>query len=133
GGGGAGGRRLPRAPAGDILQASFGPASDNPDGAAAQVLILGHFDTVWPIGTLPRMPLERRDGRLHGPGTFDMKAGIAIGMLAVRALSALAPTLPMRVKMLRTTDEEIGSRSSRALIEEEARRSEAVVVLEPSL
>src|SRR5262249_6041666 len=133
GGGGAGGRRLPRAPAGDILQASFGPASDNPDGAAAQVLILGHFDTVWPIGTLARMPLERRDGRLHGPGTFDMKAGIGIAMLAVRALATLAPDLPLRIVSLWTTDEEIGSRASRALIESEARDSKAVLVLEPAL
>jgi len=126
----AGGRvhRIPTAEAGDIVYASYGPES-----AAAQVLVLGHFDTVWPIGTLARMPLERRDGRLHGPGTFDMKAGIGIAMLAVRALAALAPGLPLRVVMLWTTDEEIGSRAARALIESEARQSEAVFVLEPSL
>ncbi len=126
---------------GDILRAEFGAASGGAagaggvgaTGAARQVLLLGHFDTVWDVGTLARMPMERRDGRLHGPGTFDMKAGIAIGMLAVRALAKLAPALPMRVKMLWTTDEEIGSRSSRGVIEEEARRSEAVFVLEPSL
>jgi glutamate carboxypeptidase len=121
-------RRIPTATAGDIIQASYGPAA-----APAQVLVLGHFDTVWPIGTLARMPLERRDGRLHGPGTFDMKAGIAIAMLAVKALAALAPSLPIRIEFLWTTDEEIGSRASRALIEQEARKSEAVFVLEPSL
>jgi glutamate carboxypeptidase len=126
----AGGRawRIPTAEAGDIVCASYGPAS-----APAQVLVLGHFDTVWPIGTLARMPLERRDGRLHGPGTFDMKAGIGIAMQAVRALAALAPALPMRIVLLWTTDEEIGSRAARALIESEARKSEAVFVLEPSL
>jgi len=121
-------RRIPTATAGDIVQASYGPAN-----APAQVLVLGHFDTVWPVGTLARMPLERRDGRLHGPGSFDMKAGIAMAMLAVKALAALAPSLPMRIELLWTTDEEIGSRASRALIEQEARKSEAVFVLEPSL
>jgi glutamate carboxypeptidase len=121
-------RRIATATAGDIVQASYGPAE-----AAAQVLVLGHFDTVWPVGTLARMPLERRDGRLHGPGTFDMKAGIAMAMLTVKALAALAPSLPMRIELLWTTDEEIGSRASRALIEQEARTSEAVFVLEPSL
>jgi glutamate carboxypeptidase len=129
-GDGHGGRawRIPTAGFGDIVSASYGPES-----AAKQVLVLGHFDTVWPIGTLSRMPLERRDGRLHGPGVFDMKAGISIAMMAVRALTALAPALPIRIVLLWTTDEEIGSRASRALIEAEARRSEAVFVLEPSL
>jgi glutamate carboxypeptidase len=120
--------RIPTADAGDIVGASYGRES-----ASAQVLVLGHFDTVWPIGTLARMPLERRDGRLHGPGTFDMKAGIGIAMLAVRALAALTPDLPLRIVLLWTTDEEIGSRAARALIESEARKSEAVFVLEPSL
>ena len=119
-------RRIPADGFGDIVSASYG---DGPK----QVLVLGHFDTVWPIGTLSRMPLERRDGRLHGPGIFDMKAGIAIAMMAVRALAALAPALPTRIVLLWTTDEEVGSRASRALIESEARKSEAVFVLEPSL
>jgi glutamate carboxypeptidase len=79
------------------------------------------------------MPLVRTGGRLHGPGVFDMKAGIAIAMLAVRALLEAGPTLDHRLVMLWTTDEEIGSGSSRAAIEEEARRSRAVLVLEPSL
>jgi glutamate carboxypeptidase len=112
--------------AGDIVCAIYG-------SGPGQVLVLGHFDTVWPVGTLARMPLERRDGRLYGPGTFDMKAGIAIAMLAVRALAALAPALPLRVVLLWTTDEEIGSRAARALIESEARDSKAVLVLEPAL
>src|SRR6266498_642627 len=122
--------RIANAEAGDILRAEYGSGD-------AQVLLLGHFDTVWALGTLARMPLERRDGRLHGPGTFDMKAGIALGMLAIRALDALetapAPAIPIRRVMLWTTDEEIGSNSSRALIEAEALKSEAVFVLEPSL
>jgi glutamate carboxypeptidase len=122
--------RIPNAQAGDILRAEYG-------SGPTQVLLLGHFDRVWGLGTLARMPLERRDGWLHGPGTFDMKAGIALGMLAIRALDALetapAPAIPIRRVMLWTTDEEIGSKSSRALIEEEALKSEAVFVLEPSL
>jgi glutamate carboxypeptidase len=118
--------RIANTQAGDILRAEYGSGD-------TQVLILGHFDTVWGLGTLARMPLERRDGKLFGPGTFDMKAGIGIAMLACRALAAVAPGVPIRRVMLWTTDEEIGSRAARALIEDEARRSAAVFVLEPSL
>jgi len=71
--------RLPRSDRGDHLLAEFGCGT-------SQVLLLGHFDTVWPIGQLDRMPLMHQEGRLHGPGVFDMKAGIAIAMLATRAL-----------------------------------------------
>lgn len=117
--------RLPQATAGDHLRATLGSGDD-------QVLLLGHFDTVWDVGQLARMPLERRDGRLHGPGVYDMKAGIAIGMLAMRAVAALGAA-HSRIVMLLTTDEEVGSTTSRALIEDEARRSRAVFVLEPSL
>src|SRR5262249_51962542 len=99
----------------------------------SQLLLVGHFDTVWPIGQLERMPLVRQDGKLHGPGIFDMKAGIAVAMLATRALLENAVPLAHRIVMLWTTDEEVGSASSRAAIEDEARRSSAVLVLEPSL
>jgi glutamate carboxypeptidase len=118
--------RLPRESRGDIVRASF------PGAAGRQVLLLGHFDTVWPVGQLERMPFHEVSGRLHGPGVFDMKAGIAVAMLAVRTAMDLSLALP-GVVMLWTTDEEIGSVASRALIEEEARRSSAVLVLEPSL
>ena len=118
--------RLTRPERGDHLLAEFGCG-------ASQILLLGHFDTVWPVGQLDRMPLTRSSGRLHGPGVFDMKAGIAIGMLATRALLETGAPIPHRIVMLWTTDEEIGSGTSRALIEEEARRSSAVLVLEPSL
>ncbi|HJZ70284.1 MAG TPA: M20 family metallopeptidase [Vicinamibacterales bacterium] len=118
--------KLPRVERGDHLLAEFGCGP-------SQLLVLGHFDTVWPVGQLERMPLVRRDGRLHGPGVFDMKAGIAIAMLAARALFETAVAPSHRIVMLWTTDEEIGSASSRAAIEEEARRSAAVLVLEPSL
>jgi glutamate carboxypeptidase len=118
--------RLSRAGAGDLVRAEFG------DGAG-QVLLLGHFDTVWPVGQLDRMPLRREGHRLHGPGVFDMKAGIAIGILAADAARQAGLLSTRRVAMLWTTDEEIGSRASREAIEHEARQSDAVLVLEPAL
>lgn len=118
--------RLPREDAGDHLLAEFGCGT-------RQVLLLGHFDTVWPVGELARQPWSDASGRLHGPGVYDMKAGLALAMLAVRALQESAAGFPGRVTCLFTSDEEAGSASSRQVIEDEARRSEAVLVLEPSL
>ncbi len=115
---------LPKA--GDHLRAAFGEGT-------RQILLLGHFDTVWPIGTLARMPLKRDGGRLHGPGVFDMKAGIGLATLATRAVIDRGALDDTRIVMLWTTDEEIGSGTSRALIEAEASRSDAVLVFEPSL
>src|SRR5258708_35648187 len=101
-------------------------------GGGRPVMLLGPFDTVWPIGTLERMPLHRHGDRLHGPGTFDMKGGIAIALGAIDALRATGiPHAP--ITMLWTTDEEIGSATSREMIEPEARRSAAVLVLEAAL
>ena len=101
-------------------------------GNGQPVMLLGHFDTVWPVGTLERMPCRRDGDRLYGPGTFDMKAGIALGLAALAALRAARAPHPPIVMML-TTDEEIGSHTSRAAIEAEARRCRAVLVLEPAL
>lgn len=94
-------------------------------GAAPRVLVLGHHDTVWPVGSLETHPAEVRDGRLTGPGSFDMKAGIVMAFHAVAAL-------PSRdgVALLVTGDEEPGSTTSRALIEDEARGCAAALVLE---
>ena len=117
--------RLRQRDVGDQLRAEFGTGT-------SQVLLIGHFDTVWPIGQIDRMPLEIRDGCLFGPGVLDMKGGIAIGMLAARALTERAQPAE-RLVMLWTSDEERGSGTSRALIEQEARRSRAVFVLEPAL
>ena len=123
--------RHPQEAVGDHLCAEF-PSPAGQGGASKQILLLGHFDTVWDVGQIEVMPLREEDGRLHGPGVYDMKTGIALGMLAMRALLD-AGTAPARIVMLWTTDEETGSDTSRALIEEEARRSAAVLVLEPSL
>lgn len=116
----------PQPSRGDHIRAEF-------PGGPSRVLLLGHFDTVWDIGQLQRMPLREEDGCLYGPGIFDMKAGIAIAIHAVEALHALHPEVAPAIAMLWTTDEEIGSQTSRATIEAEARLSDAVLVLEPSL
>jgi glutamate carboxypeptidase len=97
------------------------------------VLILGHYDTVWEVGTLDRRPVRRDGDRLYGPGVFDMKAGLAIGMLALRAIAETPSAWPGRVSFLITSDEETGAATSRSVIEDEALRSQAVLVLEPSL
>jgi len=123
--------RLPQTGCGDHLRAEWRQrqASDSP---SPSILLLGHFDTVWPLGSLERMPLHQRDDRLYGPGVFDMKAGIAASMLAMRAL-AECPARRPAVVMMWTADEEIGSTTSRVAIEETARSADAVLVLEPSL
>jgi glutamate carboxypeptidase len=118
--------RIESSTAGAHLRAAFG-------GGSRQILLLGHFDTVWPIGQLQTMPLKREGGRLYGPGVFDMKAGIGLATLATRALLERGELTDCQVVMLWTTDEEIGSATSRGLIEIEAAKSEAVLVFEPSL
>jgi len=122
--------RVPQSTCGDHVRAEWRPSGLQTGGTP--ILLLGHFDTVWPVGTLERMPIHEREGRLFGPGIFDMKAGIAASMLAMRALIEFRKLTP-HVVMLWTTDEEIGSGTSRALIEETAHAAAAVLVLEPSL
>ena len=99
---------------------------------ARQILILGHLDTVYPLGTLAKMPFRSAKGRLWGPGTFDMKAGLVLALFAVDALRAAGLRLRKRLVFLWNSDEEIGSQSSRREIEREAKRSDAVLVLEPA-
>lgn len=96
-----------------------------------RVLLLGHFDTVWPAGTLASWPFAVRDGVATGPGVCDMKAGIVQMFTALELLGA-SRVGTSRVGVLLTCDEESGSATSRALIEEQARRSGAVLVCEPS-
>ena len=98
---------------------------------SGQILALGHSDTVWPVGTLRSMPLRNHRGRLWGPGALDMKAGIAFFIFAARALRELDVPVPSRVLLQLNSDEEVGSTTSRALTEANARRSHTVLVLEP--
>jgi glutamate carboxypeptidase len=96
-----------------------------------QILALAHSDTVYPMGTLARMPFRNEKGRLWGPGVLDMKGGIALFVFAVRALRELDIPVRRKVLLQLNSDEEIGSPSSRPLTEKEAGRSVAVLVLEP--
>jgi glutamate carboxypeptidase len=113
---------------GDHLQVDFaGSRSGKP------LLLLGHTDTVYPMGTLSAMPCRTADGKLWGPGVLDMKSGISLILHALEGLRAWHnDTLPRPVTVLLVSDEEIGSNSSRRITESVARRSEAVMVLEPS-
>lgn len=122
--------------AGDILEARFDPLtdplSDPPSGrrSAKPILLLGHLDTVWPLGTLARMPFRIHKGRVWGPGVLDMKAGVAMALTALDILRTHG--LQARpVILLLVGDEETGSRTSRAVTEKIARRCESVFVLEP--
>lgn len=103
-------------------------------GRGRPVLLLGHFDTVWPVGQLARMPVRIAEGRLFGPGVLDMKAGLAVALTAMKVLDAAVPAASRPpVRLLATSDEEVGSRSSRALIERLALDSAAVLVFEPGI
>jgi glutamate carboxypeptidase len=113
---------------GDHLQVDFAGT-----GRAKPVLLLGHLDTVYPLGTLATMPCRVADGRLWGPGAFDMKSGIALMLHAIEALRAWhEDVLPRPVTVLLVSDEEVGSDTSRLITENLARKSAAVLVLEPS-
>ena len=106
----------------------FGSANEK------QLLIIGHLDTVWPVGTLERIPFRiTEEGHAHGPGIFDMKSGVAIALEAIRALRDLGIPTRRPVRLLLTCDEEIGSATSRTLIEEAAKNAAAALVLEPPI
>ncbi len=116
-------------PKGNHLKVSWGEAGpDNP-----QILAVGHIDTVWPMGTLARKPFKVEDGLAFGPGVYDMKAGIVLLQFAMQALQQhnLKPARPFTI--LITADEEVGSRTSRSLIEAEAKKAACALVLEPPL
>ena len=114
---------------GDLLRIAHAPAKSRPSG---QLLVLGHYDTVYSTGTLGKMPFRVKGGKAYGPGTFDMKAGIVQALFALQALQQAETLLRKRIVFLWTSDEEIGSEASRKFFEAEARRSDAVFVLEPS-
>ena len=97
-----------------------------------QILALGHSDTVWPLGTLRSMPVRQSQGRLWGPGIFDMKGGLALFIYAIRILREMDVPVQRKIVLQVNSDEEIGSPSSRTLTEEIAQKSDVVLVLEPA-
>jgi glutamate carboxypeptidase len=121
--------RLANKHRGDLLRVTWWQQNSRPQG---QLLLLGHYDTVYVRGTLAHMPFRVAAGNVYGPGTFDMKAGLVQALFALDALQRSAAALHKRIVFLCTSDEEIGSDASRKVIEAEARRSDAVFVLEPS-
>ncbi|MGH9759996.1 MAG: M20/M25/M40 family metallo-hydrolase, partial [Blastocatellia bacterium] len=98
-----------------------------------QLLVIGHIDTVWPIGTLSKRPFRIEGDRAYGPGTFDMKAGLTIASFAMRALRDLGRQPKRPVTFLFTCDEETGSHFSRDTIEREGRKSLSALVVEPPI
>lgn len=111
---------------GDVLEIRFGAARSR----RGRVMLLGHLDTVWPVGTLGTMPWRETDGKLYGPGVVDMKAGVVMALEAVAAMTAMGAVRP--VTLLLNSDEEVGSPVSRAITERLARECAAVFVLEPA-
>lgn len=116
---------------GDVLELRFGAGGGRGGARVEPLLLLGHLDTVWPLGTLGRMPFRVAEGRLWGPGVLDMKAGVAMALTAIQILRTIeAEHRP--IVMLLTSDEEVGSPVSRPIIEKLARQCAAVFVLEPA-
>ncbi len=113
----------------DHLRADLAAPAE--EGASHQ-LLLGHFDTVWPVGTLARMPVEFREGRIYGPGVFDMKGGLVQMLFALRANLELGISMPCPPVVLMNCDEEIGSPDSRRHVEALAASAERALVMEPS-
>src|SRR5262249_21646755 len=112
--------------AGNHLKAEFAGRAEKP------LLLLGHFDTVWSMGTLATMPFRIEAGRAHGPGVYDMKAGITMMIFALQAIAASGGNGHRPVTVVLDTDEEVGSTTGRPFVEATARECEAVLVLEPS-
>lgn len=122
--------RIPNQSTGDHVRATFGNGSDG----RKQALVLCHYDTVWPVGSLETHPFRVDErGWAYGPGIFDMQTSLVLCEYALRAVRALELPLPRPVTLLITSDEETGSYTSRALIEEEARNSAFVLVMESPL
>ena len=121
---------LKQNPRGNHLRVIWPPIAARPH---RQLLVLGHYDTVYPVGTLSEVPFRISAGKAYGPGTFDTKAAIVQALFAFEALLELKLPALKNLVFLWTSDEEIGSESSREIIEAEAQRSDAVFVMEPSL
>ncbi|HET9099619.1 MAG TPA: M20 family metallopeptidase [Acidobacteriaceae bacterium] len=120
---------------GDLLEVRFGGmarrSKASADGRRKPTLLLGHLDTVWPMGTLEKMPFRVAKGKAFGPGVFDMKAGVVMALHAIAMLRE-RQALPTPVVVLLVSDEEIGSPVSRAVTEKIALECSAVFVLEPA-
>lgn len=114
---------------GNHVRAELWLGTGRPTG---QILVLGHLDTVYPLGTLAKTPFRVSGGRAWGPGTFDMKAGLVLALAAIDALKSISVRPRKRLVFFWNSDEEIDSGTSRRLIEREARSSGAVLVLEPA-
>jgi glutamate carboxypeptidase len=113
---------------GNLLELRFGPRRK---GGGKPVLLLGHLDTVWPVGTLKSMPWRIAEGRVWGPGTLDMKAGVAMAFTAIEMLTEAG--MPEReIVLLLNSEEEIGSPVSRPITERLSGECESVYVLEPA-
>lgn len=117
---------------GDTLQFDFGRSAGSAKTNRKPVLLLGHYDTVYPLGTLAGMPCKIDGGRLRGPGVLDMKSGIALMLHAIGAIQEWHGELPRPVTVLLVSDEEVGSHSSRKVTEALAKKSAGVLVLEPA-
>lgn len=119
---------------GDHLRARFNDPDHVADPSAAPALLLCHYDTVWPVGSLETHPFRVDEkGWAYGPGIFDMQSSLALVEYVVRGVQSLKLRLPRPVTALVTSDEEVGSQTSRRLIEEEARRAAYVLVMEPPM
>jgi glutamate carboxypeptidase len=114
---------------GDVLEVRFGPRTKA--GTEKPILLLGHLDTVWPLGTLKTMPFRISEGKIWGPGTLDMKAGVAMALTAIELLSEVE-RLKQEVVLLLNSDEEVGSPVSRPITERIAAECATVYVLEPA-
>lgn len=114
---------IPQEHPGNHLRFSYGKGD-------AQILIIGHFDTVWEVG---RLSYRVEGNKAYGPGILDMKGGIIQALWAVKACRELGISLNKRIVFLCTSDEEVGSDTSRAIIEQEAKKSRAVLVPEPAV
>ncbi len=119
---------LPAPGQGLHVLAQFPPVNES-----EHLLILGHLDTVHPVGTLSQLPFAVNEERATGPGIFDMKAGLALMIEALATLRRSGRSTARPVRMLVTCDEEVGSHTARAVIEEQARGAHAVLVPEPAL
>lgn len=123
---GASAELVPQAHYGNHLKVEWGRGEE-------QLLVLCHMDTVWGLGEIKKRPFRVEGENAYGPGAFDMKAGIVHTYFALKALDDLGLKPRKRIVVILNTDEEVGSPSSRALIESEARKSTHALVLEPSV